>query len=95
MRVQNYLQFLQGKEPLYTSRTYVKLREVIIGYKLPSSLFGKSVIKSGSISMVGRNLLYFANSSAFDLDQFAGSTVGPPLQTATLRRFGINVNLIF
>ena len=95
VRVQNYLQFLQGKEPLYVSRTFAKLREVVIGYKLPSSLLSKSVFKQASISLVGRNLLYFAGSNAFDLDQFAGSTVGPPLQTATMRRFGVNINLVF
>jgi TonB-linked SusC/RagA family outer membrane protein len=96
VRLQSYVQFLQGKEPLYTSRTYAKLREIVIGYKLPASLLGKSVIKQASISIVGRNLLYFSKFKSFDLDQFAsGGTVGPPLQTGTLRRFGVNINLTF
>lgn len=95
VRVQNYMQFLQGKEPLYTSRSFAKLREVVIGFKLPSSLFKNKVISQASVSLVGRNLLYFAKSKAFDLDQFASGTVGPPLQTATLRRFGVNLNFTF
>jgi TonB-linked SusC/RagA family outer membrane protein len=95
VRVQNYMQFLQGKEPLYVSRSFAKLREIVIGYKFPNSLFEKSIIKQASVSFVGRNLLYFAKSKAFDLDQFAGSTVGPPLQTATTRRIGMNINLVF
>jgi hypothetical protein len=96
VRLISYVQFLQGKEPLYTSRTYAKLREVTIGYRIPSSLLTRTRIRQASISLVGRNLMYFSKSKDFDLDQFSsGGTVQPPLQTGTLRRFGVNINLTF
>ena len=95
VRVQNYVQFLQAKEPLYTSRSFAKLREVVIGYTFPSSMLAKSFIRQASISLIGRNLLYFAEDNSFDLDQFASGTAGPPLQTGTMRRYGFNINLTF
>ena len=41
------------------SRSFAMLREVVIGYNLPERWFGNKV-KNASISVVGRNLLYFA-----------------------------------
>ncbi|MES2730993.1 MAG: SusC/RagA family TonB-linked outer membrane protein [Bacteroidota bacterium] len=95
VRVQNYVQFLQNKETLYTSRTFAKLREVVIGYTLPATLLSKTFIRQATISVVGRNLLYFSKSKDFDLDQFGFGNSGPPLQTGTTRRYGININLSF
>src|SRR5882762_1113189 len=37
--------------------SFVKLRQITIGYKLPSSLFTGTPIKSATFSIVGRNLL--------------------------------------
>ena len=36
--------------------TYVKLRELSLGYSLPKSLLAKTFIKDASISLVGRNV---------------------------------------
>lgn len=106
--VQSYVQgvynaFNSG-EPYLISKTYVKLREVTIGYTLPKNLFANNkYIRGASISLVGRNLLYFAERTDFDLDQYAAgysassrSTLKDPgLQSATTRRYGINFNLTF
>ena len=79
------------------SKTYVKLRELTLSYKVPKKTFGKnSAISDASISLVGRNLLYFFPSRYKDLDvdqytQDAGST----LQTPTTRSFGFNLNFSF
>ena len=87
-----------------TSRSFVKLREVNISYSLPANLLGKSkYIKGATFSLVGRNLLYFAERKDQDLDQFAAGfndsdrslQKGGPLQSATARRFGFNINLNF
>lgn len=97
-RLLGYVQFLQSseKESMYTTRTFAKLREVIISYNIPSSLLSKIGLVRGSVSLVGRNLLYFSASKDFDLDQFANGGAGnPPLQTGTLRRYGVNINLTF
>ncbi|HTQ29484.1 MAG TPA: SusC/RagA family TonB-linked outer membrane protein [Puia sp.] len=89
------------------SKTYVKLREVAITYKFDDQLFGKkSVIQAASISLVGRNLLYFFPSKYKDLDvdqytqnsvtsgQYANNSYAG-LQTPTTRSYGFNLNLSF
>ncbi len=103
--VQSYTQgvYNSGIEESYiVSKTYAKLREIIIGYSLPTSVLPK-FIRAASVSVVGRNLLYFAERKDFDLDQYPegfnpvnGSTLrNPSLQSSTLRRFGVNFNLTF
>ena len=88
------------------SKTYVKLREVAITYTIPQRLLGKNVIQGASVSLVGRNLLYFFPSRYKDLDvdqysqnltqnsQFANNS-GSGLQTPTTRNFGFNLNITF
>jgi len=78
-------------------KTYGKLREVTITYNLPETLFGKaSFIKKATVSLVGRNLLYFFPSryKDVDVDQYT-QDAGSNLQTPTTRSYGFNVNLSF
>lgn len=90
-------------EKYMVSKTYGKLREVILGYTLPARLLAGRRIRSVNVSLVGRNLLYFAQRKDFDLDQYGigfnsanQSTLrNPSLQSATTRRIGININLTF
>lgn len=91
-------------EPFMVSRSYLKLREIVIGYSLPKKLLAKSFIKSATFSLVGRNLLYFAERKDIDLDQYASGfnlsnkSLGgkqSDLQSSTARRYGFNVNLSF
>jgi len=88
------------------SKTYVKLREVTFTYALPQRLLGKSFIQAATVSVVGRNLLYFFPSryKDFDVDQYSQNIVTggsyanssfPGLQTPTTRNFGFNLNLTF
>lgn len=102
--VQNYLSSGLGSnfdEYYFIDRSFVKLREVNITYNVPVK--GKT-FKSISVSLIGRNLLYFAKRKDFDIDQYpAGynntnlSVNGtyPDLQSATSRRFGANINIAF
>lgn len=92
-------------------KTYVKLREVALTYKVPAKVFGKrSIISDASVSLVGRNLLYFFPSRYKDLDvdqysqgsfsQNSDGSYNPVnyssgLQTPTTRSFGFNVNFSF
>lgn len=105
---QSYIQSVynnQFDEPWLISRSFVKLREVTIGYSLPAKLLSNTIFKSASIALIGRNLLYFAERKDIDLDQYPvgfSSTGGssttlknPGLQTPTARRYGININLTF
>ncbi|WP_080239083.1 SusC/RagA family TonB-linked outer membrane protein [Spirosoma rigui] len=76
------------------SRTYAKLREVVIGYSLPQAFTSRLGIRQASVSLVARNLLYFAERKDIDIDQFT-SGGRSDLQTPTTRRYGINLNLTF
>ncbi|MDP9080717.1 MAG: SusC/RagA family TonB-linked outer membrane protein [Bacteroidota bacterium] len=88
------------------SRSYAKLREATIGYSLPSDMLKGTFIKKVSVSIVGRNLLYFAARKDIDLDQFAsgynasdrtlvGTNGGSDLESPTSRRYGFNIHLTF
>ena len=93
------------------SKTYAKLREVTITYNLPANIIGKQTFfTAASISLVGRNLLYFFPDKYkdIDIDQYSQGTYTPGangaygsagtasgLQTPTTRSYGFNFNLTF
>jgi hypothetical protein len=79
------------------SKTFAKLREITLGYNIPSKFLGKSFIKNASVSFVARNLFYFADkkNKDVDIDQYAGSQTSSNLQSPTVKRFGFNLNLVF
>jgi TonB-linked SusC/RagA family outer membrane protein len=80
------------------SKTFAKLREVTIGYDLPTAWLNKTFINKITVSLVGRDLLYFYKDKRFkdvDLDQYNYSTSLTVLQSPTVRRFGFNINIIF
>jgi TonB-linked SusC/RagA family outer membrane protein len=83
-------------ERVLISKSFAKLRQVTITYNLPAQFLRKSGIRQASVSLVGRNLLYFAKRSDIDWDQYIGTnTSAQILQSPTLRRYGININLTF
>ena len=92
---QDYIGRVFGQsEATVMSRSFAKLREVIIGYTIPQPVLKRFGVRQASVSLVGRNLLYFAQYKDIDLDQYlSGGTSG--LQTPTTRRYGINLNLVF
>lgn len=79
------------------SKTFAKVREITVGYNLPQSLLPKRVIKNASVSFVARNLFYFADKKHkdVDIDQYAGSQTSSNLQSPTVKRFGVNLNVVF
>ena len=77
------------------SRSFVKLREVVLTYTIPQTVLSKTFIKQANISFVGRNLLYFAERTDIDIEQYAGGNGSSGLQTPTTRRFGFNLNISF
>ena len=91
-------------EPFMVNRSYLKLREVVIGFSLPKKYLAKTFIRSATFSLVGRNLLYFAERKDIDLDQYASgfnltnrtlSGKQSDLQSSTARRYGFNINIGF
>jgi TonB-linked SusC/RagA family outer membrane protein len=96
--LQDYISRVHGiPEPNMMSKTYLKLREVVLTYELPTTMVQKSIFKKATVSLVARNLLYWMPDSKFkdvDIDQYPGeSSIG--LQTPTTRSYGINLNFIF
>ncbi len=82
-------------EPNMMSKSYLKLREIVLGYNIP---VGKSFIQQANVSFVARNILYIMKDKRFndvDIDQYAGSQSGTNLQTPTTRSYGINLNIVF
>ena len=77
-------------------RTFVKLREVVLSYNLPATMLKKTkFFDTASISLVGRNLLYFTGKGTknMDLDQF--TDLNSDYQTPSVKSFGINLNATF
>lgn len=97
--VQDYIsRYNSTAEGNLMSKTFSKLREVILGYSLPTTWLGKSFIKKAELSFVGRNLLYFVKDKKnkdVDIDKYAGRQTSSDLQSPTTRRYGVNLNVIF
>lgn len=76
-------------------KTYVKLREVSVGYTIPARIFG-TFVKSANISLIARNpvLIYSAAKGGIDISEsetiwYEGGQLPP------VRSFGVNVRLGF
>lgn len=102
--IQDYVEgFYADPNHTITSRTYAKLRQVILGYSLPAKLLTNSFISKINVSLIGRNLLYFFHKDFHDIDvdQYPGIDVQnnrqqiTGLQTPTTRSYGVNVNITF
>lgn len=85
------------------SSTYFKLRELSIGYSLPSKWIGSKYIKNARIAVTGRNLLLFTPKSNRHFDpEVATATSGGGLipgfenmSTPSTREMGVSLNLNF
>ncbi|MEP7319991.1 MAG: SusC/RagA family TonB-linked outer membrane protein, partial [Panacibacter sp.] len=97
--VQDYVsKYYNISEANLMSKTFAKLREVTISYDLPAKWLTGKLISKASVSIVGRNLIYFYKDKRFkdvDLDQYNYSLSGTGLQSPTTRRFGFNFNVVF
>jgi TonB-linked SusC/RagA family outer membrane protein len=95
--------FYNDAEHVSVTKTYAKLREVVLTYSLPNKLLQKTFISKIDVSLVGRNLLYFFHKGFHDIDvdqypgrdQFGGTQLEYDLQTPTTRSYGFNVNIVF
>jgi len=79
-----------GDAVLY-DRTFVKLREIILGYSFSPRVLQNTPIKSATISLVGRNLLLFTDVPFMDPDGYTDYDLAEP----SYRNIGININLKF
>jgi TonB-linked SusC/RagA family outer membrane protein len=78
------------------TRTYFKLRELTLTYQIPSKLLKNIGVRQANISLIGRNLGYWADVTDLDIDQYASANDGRAgFQTPTLKRYGVNLNITF
>jgi hypothetical protein len=97
---QNYYKgFTNVDEQFVFDATYVKLREVKIGYSLPQQLIKKIGLQSATVSVVGRNL-WIIHKAVPNIDPETAFNTGnaqglEDLTLPTVRNIGFNINLKF
>ncbi len=87
-------------ESMIYDASFVKLREVRLGYTLPNRLIGKFPIKDISLSLVGRNLALWSDVPHIDPETAStvGGTIIPGVESVALpstRSYGLNLNFKF
>jgi hypothetical protein len=80
--------------------SYVKLREVTLGYNIPRELIRKSPFEDIKISLVARNLALWTENPHFDPEtlSMSGGTLQPGVENMAFpstRSIGFNINLKF
>ena len=96
---QYYKGFTNADEAFVYSATYVKLREVKLGYTLPQQWIKSIGLQSATVSVVGRNLLIIHKEVPnIDPETAFNTGNGQGLEDLTLpgvRNIGFNINLKF
>ncbi|QGY44771.1 SusC/RagA family TonB-linked outer membrane protein [Maribellus comscasis] len=87
-------------EEFVLDATNVRMREVVIGYNMPSKLMDKTPLKNANISLVGRNLffLYRANNYADSESGYSSGNVGTGIEHSPLpstRSIGMQLKVNF
>lgn len=80
--------------------SFVKLRELQLGYTIPDKVFGKLPFRSATITLVGRNLFLWDNVPHVDPEtmSYSGGTALPGIEYMALpstRSYGINLSFKF
>jgi len=96
---QYYKAIYRINEPNVYDASYVKLREVKLGYRLPDQWIHKIGLQSASFALVGRNL-WIIHKNAPNIDPETAFNTGnaqglESLQLPTTRSIGFNLNVKF
>ncbi len=80
--------------------SFLKLREVRLGYNFPSKMLKNTFIRTLNLSLVGRNLALWTENPHFDPEtlSFSGGTIVPGVEdmaTPSSRSVGFNINVTF
>lgn len=82
-------------DPYIYDLTFVKLREVAVGYNIPVAKLGLKSIQSARFELTGRNLfLLYAKTKDFDPSEITASE-GETAQWPGTRGFGFNLKVTF
>ena len=81
-------------------RSFVKLRELKLGYNIPKRMYAKTTIQNISFSLVGRNLALWTKNQHFDPETGASTGAGlvggfENLSLPTTRSMGANLSINF
>jgi len=87
-------------EPMIYDASFVKLRELRLGYTFPNSLLSKTPFRDLSLTLVGRNLALWTDVPHIDPEtsSTSGGTVIPGVESVALpsaRSWGVNLNFKF
>ncbi|WP_405382951.1 SusC/RagA family TonB-linked outer membrane protein [Maribacter sp. LLG6340-A2] len=78
---------------------FIKLRQLSLGYNLPSSVISKTFLKSANISLIARNLFYIMrNTQDIDPESSFNASFGAGLERFGLpstRSYGLSLNVKF
>ena len=75
--------------------TYLKLREVILSYTIPSEWTKKIGLKGASVAFIGRNLFLWTKEESYMDPDVQGGSGETRLYVPTPRNLGFNVKLNF
>ncbi|KAA2241827.1 SusC/RagA family TonB-linked outer membrane protein [Chitinophaga agrisoli] len=77
----------------------IRMREVSLGYALPSSLLEHSFVKGLKLSLIGRNLFYFSKKAPYDPEVTMSTGNGlsgvDVFSLPATRSLGVNLNVNF
>jgi outer membrane receptor protein involved in Fe transport len=92
------------KRPIVESNTFdasfLKLREIIVGYSLPAKMLSRSPFQTVQINLTGRNLLLFARAPGIDPETayVSGGTILPGIESGQIpstRSMGVDLKVTF
>ncbi len=80
--------------------SFVKLREIQLGYTLPDKIFSKTPFRAVTVTLVGRNLALWTEVPHIDPEvlSYAGGTALPGIEWMSIpssRSYGFNIGLKF
>ena len=76
--------------------SYIKLRELSVGYQIPASLLSNIFLQSARISVIGRNLAIFHKNIEHVDPELSSSSLGYNYgQLPSSRSIGFNLNVKF
>lgn len=81
-----------AEEPDLHEGSFIKLRELALSYRLPSSWASRFGAKNATVTVLGRNLWLWSEIEFIDPD---GVIEYDDLQSPSQRNIGVNVNLVF
>ncbi|UZR93116.1 SusC/RagA family TonB-linked outer membrane protein [Chondrinema litorale] len=86
----------QYHEAAVMDGSYIKLREVSVGYQIPASLLSNIFLQSARISVIGRNLAIFHKNIEHVDPELSSSSLGYNYgQLPSSRSIGFNLNVKF